>query len=876
MHQWRWLLYRLGNLWRRQTKEAELDAELQFHIETESEEQIADGVPADHARRAARRSLGNITLAREDARAVWAWGPVERLLQDVPYAVRVLGRHGAFTATAVATIVLIVGGTTAVFTLVNAVLLRPLPYPASGRLVVVQAHDPRGGTALTYTEVQRLRGELASFEAWGLYRLGYVSTLDRDSDTPLQVQDMRITPELFPVLGLRIVLGRPLVSRDASDASPDAAVIGHDLWQRRFGGTPDVIGRSFELRPGRTVTVVGVAAPGSDVPGNRIPFPIVWHPIRVSEQVAPNIRFTVLARLKSGHSVSAANAEIAARPAFTDPNSGTTRSVEVTPLLRHVVGESQRVLWVFLGAVTCVLLIGVANLVSLQLVRNAARERELGVRAALGASRWRLIRQLLVESLLLGTVGGALGLLAASTVVGFVTSALPADFPRANQIALDTRVFFFAVLVSALIGMSIGIIPAIRSIQPRLMRGLNEGTWSAALSHRRVRIQRWLIAFETAAALVLLVGACLLINSFGRLMSEDAGMRERDLWVARGALPAGYRSPADTDFWSSALRLVRELPEVESAALAVNDGGPLGGGDILRGGIVPERETAQRGRGFSLSHRSVSGGYFGTLGIPILAGRPILDSDTPATEGVAVLNRSAAAALWPGEDPLGRRLLGFARPLTVVGIVPDFKLTRLDGEVSLQVYTSMQQEQGAPAGTSAIMLRTKRGAPAIPDKMKALLMNLEKGISGPEVLTMAQVRWKLLASERFRAAVLLVFAVTATFLALVGIFGVVSYTVAQRHREIGLRLALGATYSRLVSLMLTQALVPAVLGIVAGTAAALAGSRLLAAFLFEVPATDPATFGAAIGLFFCAAFVAALVPALRSFRVDPALALRHE
>ena len=869
----RWLLYRLRNLWRRQAQEAELDAELQFHLETEAEEQIAAGLPADDARRAARRSLGNITLTKEDSRDVWTWGPVERLLQDVRYAIRVLSRQRSFTATALATIVLIVGGTTAVFTLVNAVLLRPLPYPESGRLVIVRAHDPRGGTGLTYADVQQLQGQLASVEAWGLYRPGYISVLDRDSDNPLNVQDMRITPDLFPVLGLHVVLGRPLASDDAIDANPDVAVIGHDLWRTRFGGTPDVIGKSFELRPGRTVTVVGVAAPGSDVPGNGISYPIVWHSIRVSERAAPNVRFTVLARLKAGRPVSAANAEIAARPPLTDPNGGANRRVTATLLLDHIVGDSQRVLWVFFGAVTCVLLIGIANLVSLQLVRNAGRERELGVRAALGASRWRLIRQLLVESLLLSIVGGAGGLIAASNVVDLVTSELPANFPRANQIALDNAVWVFAALVSALVGVTIGVVPALRSIQPRLMERLSEGARSATLSHRRARIQRGLIAFETAAALVLLVGAGLLLNSFGRLLSEDAGMRERDLWVARGMLPASYRSPADTEFWLSALRTLRELPDVESAALV--DGEPLGGGDAAWSGIVPEGQTASRGGGFSLSHRRVSGGYFSTLGIPIISGRPILDADTAGAEGVVVLNQAAAAALWPGENPLGKRLRGFIRPLRVVGIVPSFKLTRLDGEVSLQMYTSMQQEQGAFAGASAIMLRTKPGARAIADRTKAVLLNLEKD-SRLDVRTMAQVRWKLLASERFRTAVLVIFAGTATFLALIGIFGLVSYSVAQRHREIGLRVALGATYSRLVALMLRQALVPAVLGIVAGTVAALAGSRLLAAFLFDVQATDPATFSAAIGLFLCAAFVAALVPALRSFRVDPAVALRHE
>jgi hypothetical protein len=288
----RWLLYRLRNLWRRRALEADLDAELQFHLEAEAEEQMAAGLAADHARQAARRSLGNITVAREDAREVWTWGPVERLLQDLRYAIRILVRQPSFTATAVATMVLLVGGTTAVFTLVNAVLLRPLPYPASDRLVIVQAHDPRGGTTLTYPDVQQIQGQLVSFEAWGLYRgPGYISTLDRNSDRPLPVQNMRMTPELFPLLGLQVVLGRPLTPDDAVDANPDVAIISHDLWRTRFGGTPDVLGKSFELSPGQTVTVVGVAAPGSDVPGNRLSFPIVWHPIRASERTSLNLRF---------------------------------------------------------------------------------------------------------------------------------------------------------------------------------------------------------------------------------------------------------------------------------------------------------------------------------------------------------------------------------------------------------------------------------------------------------------------------------------------------------------------------------------------------------------------------------------------------------
>jgi len=293
-------------------------------------------------------------------------------------------------------------------------------------------------------------------------------------------------------------------------------------------------------------------------------------------------------------------------------------------------------------------------------------------------------------------------------------------------------------------------------------------------------------------------------------------------------------------------------------------------------GIVPEGQPTGRGLGFSLSHRSVGGGYFTTLGIPIVSGRQILDSDVGASERVVVINRAAANALWPGQDAVGKRLRGLTGMLRVVGIVPDFKLTRLDGEVSLQMYTSLQQEQGAFAQASVIVVRTKPGAQAVAERARAVLLNLEQGMPRVEAMTMAQVRWQLLTAERFRTAVLLAFAATAAFLALVGIFGLVSYTVAQRHREIGVRVALGATSTRIVSLMLRQALAPTLLGIAAGTAVAVAASRLLAAFLFGVRPEDPATFAAAGGLFLCASLGAALVPALRSVRVDPAVALRHE
>ena len=863
-------LARLATLVTGRARERDLDDELTFHLEEEAAERIADGLPRHDAERAARRSLGNVSLLREDARAEWTWGPVERLLQDTRYAIRVLLRERSFAATALLTIVLLVGGSTSVFTLVNSVLLRPLPYPESGRIAFVETVGNERPSPLTYDEAYRLRSATTSFEAWGLYRPGYVVTLDRTSEDPLEVQDMRITPELFPLLGIRMALGRPLVADDELDSSPDVGVISHDLWQKRFGGAEDVIGKTFVWRNDRTLTVVGVTAPGADVPTNWLKYPIVWNPIRESQRTGQSVRFTVLARLKADRTLRMANRELG--------GLGNRGSLETRPsatgLLHHVVGDTQRVLWVLVAAVAVVLFIGITNLASLQHARNGKRERELAVRLALGAGRWRLVRQLATESLLLGLAGGTCGFFAAQVVVAYVSTTLPPRFPRVDQISIDTQVLIFAIAVSMLVAVAIGILPAWRVVRPGLAQRVNEGATASTLSYRRARVQRVLIGFETGAALVLLVGAGLLVNSFGRLFSQNAGMQEGNLWTVTATLPLRYQSPRDADYWTNALRLIRDLPEVERAALTVNDSGPLGGGDRLLAGLMPagSRGTSER---FALSHRNVGAGYFETLGIPIIAGRPILETDLAGGVTVAVINQFAASTMWPGESAIGKHFGSGDWRFTVVGIVPDFKLNRLDGDVSMQMYVPYTQ-RGEFAGTSAILVRARSDAPVIGDRLRTTLLNLEKDLTFVQASTMAQVRWRLLAAERFRTTVLAIFALTATFLSLVGVFGLVAYTVGQRTREIGLRVALGSSYGRVAGLMVRQALVPAAIGIAAGGAAAFAASRVLRTFLFGIEPTDPATFVSAIGLFVLASAAAAFIPALRAFRVQPANALRHE
>jgi putative ABC transport system permease protein len=404
---------------------------------------------------------------------------------------------------------------------------------------------------------------------------------------------------------------------------------------------------------------------------------------------------------------------------------------------------------------------------------------------------------------------------------------------------------------------------------------MNEGARSATVSTRRTRLQRTLIAFETAIALVLLVGAGLLVNSFGRLVTQDAGMRENGLWAVTIRLPLRYQiGNRHAPFWDDALERVRTLPQVESAAIMVNSPTPLSGGDMLLGGIMPEGKSLPQEERLSLSQRRVSSEYFTTVGIPILKGRAILKSDTAASESVAVINEVAAAQMWPGEDPVGKRFAGRRSLTTVVGVIPNIKLTRLDGDASLQMYIPYPQE---PTGglSSVVMLRAKPQASGIPDALRSLILNMEKDAT-IEVATMDQVRWNLVASERFRTAILLIFAAGATFLALVGIFGVVSYSVVQRNREIGLRVALGAKYADVVRLMVRQAMVPAMIGFGLGTAASVGATRLLKVYLFQIQSTDATTFAVSLVLLAIAAFIAGYIPARRASVVDPIVVLRYE
>jgi putative ABC transport system permease protein len=859
---------------RRQEIESEAEEELAFHLEQATQANIDRGLSKAEARRAAIIELGGLTQTAERIRAVRTIG-FSGLGRDLRHGMRALAANTGFTAAALLTIVLLVAGITTVFTALYAVLLRPLPYPEPDRLTFIESIQPGAfGTTVSLGDALTFRKLSRSFDLWGLYRVGYVTSVLDARKTPMPVQDMRVTPDVFPMLGVEMVLGRPLMREDATPSAPPVAVISFDLWQAVFGGSPDVLGRTVETRNKDPFTVVGVTRQGVNIPDDSYPYPILWRP---ATDAMGALRFTTIARLRPGTSLASGRAELALlakRLQAEHPDTHRDRTTTATLLLDHVAGDYKRVLWLFFGAVLCVLLIGVGNLLSLQLARNGAREHEIRIRAALGASRLQLVRQLLVESTMLSTGGGILGLLVAWLSVRLILTMLPPRFPRADTIAIDGTVALFACGISLAVGLVVGSIPAWQASRRDLATRLNEGTRSATFGARRSRLQRVLITLETAAALVLLVCAALLGNSFQRLFTRDAGIDEDGLWAIKAGAPDPRGTGWNADAWRSMLEDVRRVPGVRSAALSVNAPEPLSGSDRLTGGILAEGSAIPARDGLRVSTRYVSDYYFSTLGTEILRGRPILAGDVAGSEEVVVINDLVAKTLWPGQDPIGKRLMWGGQALTVVGLIPTFRLVRVGADADYQVYSPCLQRRSQDY-TAVFMVRAAPGDRRTPLAVKAALEAHDRRLD-VRVSTMASVRWKQLAAERFRLAILSAFAASAVFLALVGAGGLVAYTVRLRRREIAVRVTLGAVSRHLLGIAIRQTIVPALSGLAFGIVAAGVATRLLASYLVEIKPIDPPTFGAAVGVLALAVLAACLIPAWQALRVDPVETLRAE
>jgi predicted permease len=891
------LKLRLRALFRRTQMERELDEELRFHLEKEIEQNLARGMDLKEARFSALRSFGGVERVKEESRDVRGIRFAEELWQDFRYGVRILRKNLGFTLVAIVTLSLGIGANTAIFSVVNAVLLRPLPYAAPERLVFIYDSAPGFGIprfGLMEAEFLRLRDQARSLEQVSLYTTATLTLTG--AGEPERVASGKASGELFTALGVPMALGRTFKLEEEPQGQGNVVILSHGFWQRKFAADPDVIGQALIL-DGRSYTIIGVLPQGFKSPPELQADRAVelWVPAGYN-LAGPccSHELNVVARLRGEHTPEQAQAETDAVIAGVKkdypqgyPKDGSMQTL-IKPLQQEIIGDLRRALWVLLAAVVFVLLIACANVANLLLARSETRQKEIAIRAALGAGRARIIRQLLTESLLLSAGGGAVGLLLAWWGLGLLPTLGSEKIPRLQEIALDAQVLSFTLLMSLLTGVVFGLVPAYQAVRFDLQTVLKEGGRASASGKGRSRLRSALVVTEVALSLVLLVGAGLLIKSFWRLQQVDTGFRAEQLLTLR-LFPPASTYPNDQQvaaFYEDLLQRVRSLPGVNDAAVA--DGVPLGdrsGGTVMETEGQPVEMNALNSAGW----RVVSPDYFRTLGVRLLRGRFLEEGDQEQATPIAVVNETLARAHWPNEDPLGRRIRLLNRPpgqattvfMTVVGVVADVKNGGLTEEVRQEVYVPLRQRTAAIDGMGferqmSLAVRTSVEPLDMVNAIRQEVGALDPNIPIASVRTMEQILATVTVQPRFNMILLGIFAGVALVIASVGIYGVLSYSVTQRTHEIGIRIALGARQGDVLKLVVRQGMVLALTGVVIGVASSFALTRLMAGLLYGVSVTDSTTFAAIVLLLTCVALVACYLPARRATKVDPIVALRHE
>ncbi len=800
-------------------------------------------------------------------------------VSELRYAARSLWKSPAFTAVAVLTLALGIGANTAVFSLLNAVLLRPLPYPDPARLVLVWESAPFFGlddspvSPANYADWKR---RARSFEEMGALEIaGYRLA---GEGQPEMLLGANVTSGLFRALGTRPLLGRIFQDDDDRPGASKTAILSESLWRRRFAADPGIVGKTVRLGE-ETHTIVGVIAAGTEPPSQYVPrLGEIWTPLGAAytlEQWNERGRhnWMVVARLKSGVTLAQADAEmrsIGQALAREYPATNEKVGAFVAPLRDHFVRGSRRILALLACTVAFVLLIACSNLANLLLSRAAARRKEVVVRAALGASTWHVARRFFCESLLLTSAGGLLGLLLAAATFRFLAHFAPGNLTGLNSLSLDLRVLAFTSAVSIAVAMAFSLIPILHVRRLDLVDSLKHSARTLAASHSG-RTRAVLVASQVALAFMLAVGASLLIQTFLRLRDVDPGFRTQNLLTL--SLPrfgASRPEPAAIASWQrEILRRVQAIPGVASAGFTNHV-------PIAFKGDISGVNAEGRGERDSVQCRSrVAGpGYLATMGIPIVRGRDILESDRDGAPLVVVVNEALARELWPGVDPIGRRLL-FQRNVfaSVVGVSRDIRQEALDVAPRPEFYISSLQAGFYPG---ELAIRTKVDPASVAGAVRQAVWAVDPEQPVTDVLTMDQILDQEVSQRRIQGMLLTAFAGLALLLAAIGLYGVLAHSVGLRSTEFGVRMALGASPAAVLAHVVGQGLMLTLLGLAAGAVAALALSRLLTAFLFGVTPTDPATWAAAALALLAAATLAAYLPARRAMRVDPAAALRRD
>ncbi|HJR42854.1 MAG TPA: ABC transporter permease [Gemmatimonadaceae bacterium] len=879
--------------------ERDVDEELAFHLESRIEELVAAGMPRERARATALGEFGDVRDARSelsaidrrrvgrDARAE-LWGTIR---QDARFALRTMASHRLFSAAALLTFALGIGATAAIFSVVDGVLLRPLPYPNHERLVLVWQGARFGGeykdqypfapaNFVDLRERARSFEDVAAFRSWG-FTVG-------DGDEPELVPGARVSPAIFRILGVTPMVGRALLPEDDHHSAARVVLIGYGLWQRRYGGDRSIIGRQITVSGERT-TVVGVMPPGFTFPrGAELPsgFQIppateMWAPLAFSEQRLRDRGtwdLVVAGLLEPGVSVTQASREVASLLRQLGEEMGASRlelSGMVEDMRDHSVRPVRAGLLLLMSAVALVLLIACANVSNLLVARTMARRRELAIRAALGAGRGRLVRQLITENVLLALAGGALGVGFALVLKRWLLALAPAGLPRLADIAIDGRVVALTLALALLSGTAFGLLAALHAARGGVSDALREGGRGSAA---RTRARSAFIVVEVAVSLVLLIGAALLTQSFVRLQRVDPGFDPSGVMTAAISLPRSPdRSLAEQGpGWNAVvepfMERVRTIPGVVAAG-GVSSVPLTGAWESTTFNIVgrPVPAMDQRPRAH---YAMATAGYFRALRIPLLRGREIEPRDRADALPVVVISRAAAEKYWKNEDPIGRQIVVFDEtPLTVVGIVGDVREASLLEEVNPMIYIPFAQ---FPIPGAGLTVRTTGDPTAIVPALRRELRAVDPTIPLTDARTMESVLDESLAQRRFAMLIVGFFAVSALTLATVGLYGVIAYGVSQRTREIGIRLALGARGADVRRMVLGQGLGVTIVGLVIGLAGSFAASSVLRSQLFEVNPLDPVTYVGIALLLALTAAVASWVPARRATRIDPVEALRQD
>ncbi len=878
-------LSRLANLFRGQGAERELAREIASHLAMLQDEFERRGLPPEEAKLAARRAYGGVEQAKELHREARSFMWIEQWGKDVRYGGRNLLRTPGFTAVAVITLALGIGANTAVFSVTNAVLLRPLAYEDPERLVTIL----HGGTGpVSVANYIDWRDSARAVEAMGAAE--YWRSNLTGSDPPEHLVGLRVTQNLLPMLGIEPLLGRLFIPGEDQPGSEHEVVLSYRLWLRRFNGDRNVLGKLVTLN-GEAYRVVGVMPRSFQFAPFWATHAELWVPDafgdRIHNRGGNSLR--VFARLKRGITLAQARAEMAAiTKRLEEQYPGTNREVAVTPLKENVVGKIETPLLVLLSAVGFVLLIACANVAHMLLARTADRQREIAVRTALGSGRARVIVQFLTENLLLTGAGASAGLLLAVWGTKALVALSPGDIPRLETVGIDTSVLLFLLGIAVLTALVSGLAPAMHAAVGNLSGALKEGGRGGTDGVRRNRLRGLLVASEFALAFMLLIAAGLMIRSFAAMQTVDPGFDPHNVLSMVVSVAGSQEAQPERRaiFYRQLLDRVRALPGVTSAG-GINHL-PLAG-DLWGWPFTIEgRPKTRPGESPVAVYRIVMPGYFQAMRLPVLRGRAITDTDDGRAPDVVMINESAAARYWPGEDPLGKRVTfddDKRDPptwLTVIGIVKNARQDDWTSRPYPEAYLAALQNRdflgnGEPQYAYITLVVRTSGDPAEPaPAVKKTIWSFDRNLPISEVLTMDGVVADATAQPRFEMLLLGVFAAVALVLAAVGIYGVMNYSVCRRTHEIGIRISLGANRTDVLRLVLRQGMAAAVAGTAVGVAGALLLSQLMTRMLYGVGPSDPLTFGGVAIVLALAALLAIVVPARRATQIEPMAALRNE